>query len=181
MQRQPDWMAPPENEVGVAFPLLFALARTDQTAVVVRGGVAYSTGLEFRLAVLWRVPPRPYVDPLGHRRSSDEVLRFGVQLADGSKATTVSWRPPPDDIATPVLTQRGSSGHGGSWQSGFWLWPLPPRGAVVFACEWPSEGIPLTRYEIDVSPILEAARRSEVLWPRDDATVGSGAWTTFAP
>jgi hypothetical protein len=178
---QPEWMGPRENEVGVAGPLQLLLARTDEVAVTVQGGAAYSNGFEFRLVVRKRKFDPEFIDPFGfgpRRSAGEELLRFGVQLADGRKATLHSRRPPDDaDAAQPRLMQRGSSGGGRTWDMGLWLWPLPPRGPLAFVCEWPSEGIPLTRAEIDANDIVEAAARVETLWPEGGAPSSHG-WSS---
>jgi hypothetical protein len=181
VQRQPNWIAPRENEVGVAVPLQFVLARTADLALVVQGGVAYSDGLEFRLALSRRTPPPSFFDPLGrhHGRTGDEVLRFGVEFSDGSKARTLAAGPLRDGAAGPCLTPRGGSGGGRTWHTDFWLWPLPPPGPLVFACEWPAEGLPLTRHEVDASAIIDAAACVETLWPDEGGDMGGGAWTTY--
>jgi hypothetical protein len=112
---------------------------------------------------------------------ADEILRFGVQLADGSKATTVGggrWPGPDQEASGRMLTPHGGSGGGARWDMSFWLWPLPPPGALVFAVEWPSEGIPETRVEIDASPVRDAAARSEELWA-EQGPPGGGAIQTW--
>lgn len=42
--------------------------------------------------------------------------------------------------------------------------------------EWPAEGIVLTRAEVESAPLLEAAARSEPLWPDKG---GGGSWTGY--
>jgi hypothetical protein len=42
---------------------------------------------------------------------------------------------------------------------------MPPPGRLVLACRWEAEEIDETRADVDVAPILEAAARSELLWP----------------
>src|ERR1700733_134487 len=44
---------------------------------------------------------------------------------------------PPDG---PVLRARGGGGSRSAWRQQYWLWPLPPPGDVVFACEWADLG-----------------------------------------
>jgi hypothetical protein len=44
------------------------------------------------------------------------------------------------------------------------VWPLPPPGTVGLLCEWPSEGIELSRIDVDGAAILEAAARVETIW-----------------
>jgi hypothetical protein len=69
--RQPEWLGPPENELGVPVALRVVLARTEQVAVALIDVVAFTTGLEFALEVrlrqldelsdpfgrLWPLPP----------------------------------------------------------------------------------------------------------------------------
>jgi hypothetical protein len=94
-----------------------------------------------------------------------ELLRFGVQFPDGSKATNTSGfhherRPP----AGPTMLSGGGGGGGGYWSPSQWVWPLPPPGTLTMVCEWPAVGIPLTRSELDAQLILDAARRAQVIF-----------------
>ena len=86
-----------------------------------------------------------------HRRHGgkrEEMLRFGMQFADGSKVTNLpgplpgpprgGGEPPPG----PVLQQSGGSGGDREWRQDYWVWPLPPPGPLTLACEWPGAGIP---------------------------------------
>jgi hypothetical protein len=96
----------------------------------------------------------------------DDLLRFGVQLADGTKATNLmtwlSWR---EEAPTgAVLMQRGGGGGDGVWRQGWWLWPLPPEGPLAFICEWPAQGIAVTRHEVDAHRIRDAAREAQPIW-----------------
>ena len=109
---------------------------------------------------------------------SEEFLRFGVEFADGRKATNVGMRLPPegastllvsakssgDKPASRVLWQRGGGGNGTRYSQTFWLWPLPPQGPLAFVCEWPAEEVEVSRAEIDATPILEAAARALIFW-----------------
>jgi hypothetical protein len=188
------WWQAPRNELGVATGTRLVLARTDDVAVALLDVVAYSTGLGLKLVAARRAPAGeedPFEPPFGHfmyRRQASgelppELLRFGIQFADGKKATTLGpasfsfglgGEGEPDG---PILSPGGGGGSDDRWESDFWLWPLPPPGPVAFVVEWPSEGIALTRHEVDAAPILEAARDSEVLWP-EQPPPGAGAWTT---
>jgi hypothetical protein len=183
--RQPVWVGPPDNEVGVAVPLNLLLARSDAVAVALLSATVFSTGVE--LAGMVRT--RDQVDGLHdafvmHRRRQSaqldpELFRFGVEFADGRKATNLGYpfqRQQEDvDPSRPVLVPRGSSGGGRSWQMNWWLWPLPPPGPLAVVCEWPAQKIPLTRHELDSSPLLEAATEVEPLWPNGEPSGGSGS------
>jgi hypothetical protein len=121
------------------------------------------------------------LDPFGHlamrtHRTGElprELLRFGVQFADGRKATTVGaearWGWPgseeEEEPTGPVLSQGGGGGGGDLWTTEYWLWPLPPPGRLTFAVEWPSKGIELVMHEIDADIVIDASKQAETLWP----------------
>lgn len=183
--RQPEWLGPPDNELGVAVPVRVVLARTADVAVAVADVVAYSTGIELGLAVRLRTVDE-LDDPYGMRYArpragradlAGEFLRFGVELADGSRATNIDAIPfgdPERTLSSPVLVPRGGGGGGRTWDQRMWLWPLPPAGTLAFACEWPKRGIELTRAEVDTAPILAAAAAAEQLWQGGGPTPGGG-------
>lgn len=184
--RQPDWLGPAENVLPAPFELAVTLARGNEVAIAVHAGLAYPNGFTFRLQLLLRkASEEAHGNPFHHwhtaaRRGeiAPEAFRFGVQLADGSKATVFDgprFFARGDRPEGPVLIQRGGGGGMRSWDFGFWVWPLPPAGPLAFVCEWPHEGIELTRHEIDTAPIRDAAARAETLWPDDgDGPNGAG-------
>jgi hypothetical protein len=186
------WWHAPRNELGAATGMRLVLARTGDVVVALLDVVAYTTGVDLKLVVAHRVPrgeSDPLEPPFGHfmRRTRaggelpPELLRFGVQFADGRKATSRGSTPfglgGEGEPEGPLLSPGGGGGGDDRWESDFWLWPLPPPGPLAFVAEWPAEGIELTRHEVDAAPILEASRRSEVLWPEQPP--GGGAWTSF--
>lgn len=185
--RQPEWLGPPENELGVPVALRVVLARTEQVAVALIDVVAFTSGLEFAMEVRLRQLDE-LSDPFGmrlrqSRRSMselpDDVLRFGFELSDGRRVTNLADFPGFEDRpAGPVLMQRGGGGGNRSWSFRYWLWPLPPSGSLTVVTEWPAQGVELTRIELDVDPLLEAAARSEVLWPEGGASAGGGFVST---
>ena len=63
--------------------------------------------------------------------------------------------------------QRFRFGGGLTWNESYWLWPLPPPGTLLVACEWTDEGIEEAVIELDTAPIREAAARAIELWPDD--------------
>jgi hypothetical protein len=152
------------------------LARTDRAAIALVGATAYPTG--FKVFLTTRLNPVSRETLPGRRRDffmlqrlhetelPDELLRFGVQLADGRKATNLAPMLDYDEEpAGPTLTQRGGGGSGTAWNQSFWVWPLPPPGPLEFVCEWPAFDIPECRAAIDAALVLDAAKRAETLWP----------------
>lgn len=181
-RRHPAWFGPPENELGVAAPIRLMLARSESLAIGVTDVVAYTTGFALRLSLRLR-PGREDAEPRllmmqmhgGRGGGSEDSLRFGVEFADGRRATNLDpRRPPPGEAPEISLTMRGGGGGGGSsYELGFWVFPLPPAGMLTLATEWPARGIELTKHEIDATPIGEAGARSEVLW-EDERPIGGG-------
>jgi hypothetical protein len=180
---QPAWLQPPGNELGVGLTYRRIAARTDAIAIVVDGLVAYSTGFSFRLSAR----SRPDAD--GHFRAGFELMRrlggregnvmaellLGVEFADGRKATTLNFGEPEDGQAR--ITQRGGGGGGGRFDTGYWVWPLPPAGDLSLVLQWDDQGVPLTRLDLDAAAIRDAAAESEPLWPEQTADGGSN-WTS---
>jgi hypothetical protein len=174
----PAWLGPPHNVLPGIAPVELITARTEETAVAIAGIRAYPEGFGFTLSLRLRtVSAReqqfPYLlDHVTFEGDAlpDEFLRFGVQFADGRKATNLD-RPPydPGEQAPdrPVLHQHGGGGGGSAWDMEHWVWPLPPAGPFAFVCEWPGRGIAESRAEIDAGLILDAAGRAVTLWPDD--------------
>jgi hypothetical protein len=175
----PAWLGPPHNVLPGIAPVQLLIARTDKTVVAVAGIQAYPAGFSFTLHLRLRnLSAReerqlPYLldradlddDPL-----ADDFLRFGVQFADGRKATNLD-RPPYDpegqEPDRPVLIEHGAGGGGAWWDMEFWVWPVPPAGPFAFVCAWPGRGIVESQVEIDAGMILEAAGRAVTFWPDD--------------
>lgn len=180
--RQPPWLGAPPGVLPGVVAIELVLARTEEVAIALSRVSAYPAGFSFD--VLSAIAPQselaerlePMLHGPGRHRArrepglSPELLRIGVQFSDGAKATNVSGFPrfPQEgEPAGPVMHERGGGGGGGHWQQGFWVWPLPPPGPLIFVCEWPAAGIPLTRHEIDAQEILDAAGRAQVIFPDD--------------
>jgi hypothetical protein len=192
---QPEWSGPPENVLGVGVPIRIVLARTYDTAVLLDHVTAYPTGLRFDVTVSVRKFPDEEFQDLFHdirmwrhgraRRAAEglppELLRFGVLLADGGKATSLGEFWPvgaqgAEAPTGPILMEQGGGGGGRQYTFGYWLWPLPPPGPLTFVVEWPARGIEETRVEVDAEPIREAASRTETLWSPETE---SGSWTEY--
>ena len=94
-RREPEWLGPPANVLPALFPLWLVLARTDRIAIQLHSGRAYRNGFEFALTLRRREEqPGMIGDPFHtwHEAQAtgtipDEALRFGIELADGAKAT----------------------------------------------------------------------------------------------
>jgi hypothetical protein len=192
----PEWVAAPSNVLGAAVPLRLVLAKTSDLAVAVLGGTAYPTGFEFKLVVRSRGNRDELgdFDPLelhhrfvrrrhgGGREIPPELLRFGIEFSDGSKATNLQelWGgDPPREPPSPVLMPGGGGGGVGNWETEFWVWPLPPEGPLAFVCEWPAREIPLTRVELDAALVRDAAAQAEVLWEPDRGGSSGGSWASY--
>jgi hypothetical protein len=182
--RRPVWSGPLDNELGVAVPLQLEVARTERVALAVVGVVAFSRGFSFRFTIRRRVDGDAHDYPFHHFHHpagmESDALKFGIEFADGSKATTLG-RPPSknafDETQGPVLSPGGGGGGPRSYDVSMWVWPLPPAGPLAFVCEWIAAGVVLTRHEIEAQAILDAAVRSEPLWPDDDDGEGGNAST----
>jgi hypothetical protein len=172
--RIPPWFGAPRGTLPGVVGVERILARTEKVAVCATRLAAYPTGFEFDVVTM--TADNDDLDPLmfhAHHRlhgsAGDEIppemLRLGVQFADGSKATNTGGfhhdRQPP---AGPVMHAGGGGGGGGSWRQTQWVWPLPPPGGLVLVCEWPAMNIPLTRSELDAQTILDAAARAQVVF-----------------
>jgi hypothetical protein len=178
--RHPEWFGPPENVLAVVVPLELELARTADLVLAVRGVDVYPSGALFHVPLLLR---EQVSDPMEfmpfhprHGREGD-FLKLGVQYADGAKATNLGMpffpRDPEERPRGPILMPRGGGGGGRSWDVSFWLWPLPKEDPFALVIEWPARQLPLSRFDVPVAPLVEAATRCEELWP-EGAGGGSG-------
>lgn len=179
--------------MGYAVPLQLELARTDSVAVVISWLVGYPLGFLFDVVIVGRnddapLPPHfPHHGPRGGRfELTPDVLRFGLLMADGSKAVSYGYGPgpavsplrrlPPEDLARyesppePILHPAGGGGGGRHSEWRHWAAPLPPPGPLQFVVEWPAAGVAERRATIQGETVLEAASRAVPIWPDDDVT-----------
>ncbi|WNV90167.1 hypothetical protein [Umezawaea sp. Da 62-37] len=188
----PPWLSPPAEEMGVIVPFQRVVFRGDSVVVVLSSARVYTTGCLLLTEVVARRGDMPLNEwwelrGIGHSTMftgvtaegglPDKVLRFGVRLPDGTKATTLGGlrraaaREVPPSGSTLTWTPVGGGGRSGGGMHlnhtvhGLWLWPLPPPEPLEFAVEWPFGGIDLTIVELDGRLITEAAGRSEPYWP----------------
>jgi hypothetical protein len=151
------------------------LVQTRRVAVCLTRLAAYPTGFEFDVVTM-SAEGEDDLDPLMfhhqhrmRRGAADEIppelLRFGVQFSDGSKATnTGGFHHDQNPPGGPVMHVGGGGGGGGSWRQTQWVWPLPPPGTLEIVCEWPALEIPVTRSAVDAQLILDAATRAQVIF-----------------
>jgi hypothetical protein len=198
-QRTPPWFSAPRGTLPGVVALELVLARTPRAAVCVTRLGAYPQGFGFDLVTMVsdeddELDPMLFAGrrPWQRRRIAEEgipeeMLRFGVEFADGAKATNTAGQPlvhqgpghvetsiavassdSPQEPTGPVLQTGGGGGGGGNWRQSVWIWPLPPPGRLTFVCQWPEAGIELTRREIDAQVILDAAGRAQVIFSDAD-------------
>src|SRR6266536_936037 len=121
---------------GVA-PVALLLARTDDTVVGLTDVRGYPNGFVFLLRLRWALVadryeqlPWPFPDwgspdPLDGDLFPEELLRFGVQFADGRRVTNMDRYPfVPEDLPAdqPVLVEGGGVGSEGGrlGRGAFW-------------------------------------------------------------
>lgn len=177
----PAWIGPPRDELGWAVPLALVVARSERAVVALRHATAYSTGVVLDVVAQARDLSQREAHRLLHERHlyPDEeeqapgFLRFGVELADGTRASNLGTPHPPasvdDEPEGPVLMQIGGSGGSGdeetvALEERYWLWPLPTPGQLGVYVEWPALEIPLSTADLDTSALRAAAERSTRLW-----------------
>jgi hypothetical protein len=147
----PPWAGPAPGELATIVPVERFLARTDVAAVFVASVAVYSTGVVIDVAVRVR-EPRPDGGPAWFAHGpepGDDFLRFGVELADGRRATNLARPPIEGDPTGPVLLPTRGTGFDTAFDIRFWLWPLPPPGPLALVCAWPAHAIQETRLEVD--------------------------------
>jgi hypothetical protein len=178
----------PHHLIPATVPADIVVIRTDRVAVAIGNLRAYPNGFEFTVHARSRNRDDSFgsdADPFHrHRlgrdeRDQDQVLRLGVQYADGRRTATTSWRPPRPGDETELYLQ--ASGGGGSWQDwhqNFWLHPLPPPGPVTFVASWLAYEAPEISREIDGAAIRAAADRAVELWPEEPPVESQAGWTS---
>lgn len=184
----PQWSNPPRLVFPGVLPVTEVVASSEKGVIAFIEIRAFESGCVFDIDACVVAPTDP-ADRLrmatisGHMSRSmeqlpDELLRVGVEFADGTKATTVEraalWylRDQETEPEGPVLRSMGS--RGGHSDPGWvamneplWLWPLPPRERFDLVVEWPVAGIELTRFGLDGDAIVEAATRARPFVDRE--------------
>jgi hypothetical protein len=178
---RPEWMGPPENELGVAVALGLILGRAEKGVIGLSHALVHSTGVSLELHAVARGLRASEAGRLFHEQHlqdpteelPDGFLRFGVEFGGGARASNLggrlmrrSWETEPDG---PVLMQHGggsgmSNPHEVTMRPAFWLWPLPDPGTLTISCEWPVVGIGLTTTAVDADALRSAAEQVVPLW-----------------
>jgi hypothetical protein len=173
------WEGPPLRMLPGRLADTLVLAHSDRVAITVGAFAVYPNGFAFSLnTVPRRYSPNEWADVdahslgrprRGHNQAPPEALRFGVEFADGGRATSLdlfsAWGSPGETPRSPLMMPRSVHGGGGRWHHDVWVWPLPPPGQLLFVCEWPAVNITLSSATIDASRLHEAAAQSRLLWP----------------
>jgi hypothetical protein len=189
----PPWTGRPEGSPPGEVLSELVLSRSERTTLSIAYLDAYPEGFELEIEASTSVPwddlSREGDDhgpdvfgrhwPMAGERSDvlgSELLRVGVQFADGRTASNIVGHDRP--VNGPVMWPLSGGGRGGgpesSFHQGYWVSPLPPPGPVSVVCEWPAGGIPLVRHEIDAESILTAADRARRLFPSRNEVVRDG-------
>lgn len=164
LQHGGSWDRPFAQFPHVALTDTLLLARTNEVAVAVEAIWAFKSGFEFWLKMLFRAPA-----PAPDEQTNHQSLHIGLQFADGRRVANVSKVPDPvGSVAAGLLMKPVSFGGGQYYRSrSYWVWPLPPAGPLVFACEWPAFHIGEQQVTVDANLILDASDRSFQVWPDD--------------
>jgi len=164
----PEWNAPPRDGLPAVVPVERVIARTEEVSIFLPNLWVFPTGFEFEIFVaareeggLDRLNSPPDFEGLRAGSITDEKLRLGIEFPDGATATNIGedWEREGLTPKPPVMNIRGGLYGGPDWEERYWVWPLPPPGALTLVCEWPAAEIPLTRIALDTAAILEAASR----------------------
>lgn len=117
--RSPPWVAAPAGTLPGVVALELVLARNEKVAVCVTRLAGYPTGFEFDLVTMAAPGQRELdLDPMlfgrrrrlvrrGEQELDPELLRIGVQFADGAKSDSLS-RPVQDDLSRPEAARRST-------------------------------------------------------------------------
>ncbi|GIH07950.1 hypothetical protein Rhe02_60170 [Rhizocola hellebori] len=170
---RPAWMKP-EDVLPSLVPVEQVLVRTEAVAIALSGLWCYPSGFAFGLQIVLREPDRRgrLMSNLHHMAEPGEpippeMLRLGLQFADGGKVTNLPGRAHPwhAEPVGPIMLAEGGGGGNRGYSLQHWVWPLPPPGPLTFVCEWPHFQIGQTETSIDAEVVIDAAARAVVLWP----------------
>jgi hypothetical protein len=170
------------------------LHRSPTMVLAVKAADVYSTGCSFSLSWLFRRGEQTDEDWAGLQhlffhpgmgirpgRAQQSGLMFGVQLPDGSKASTASQGPhalmePGRRPEPPVLAMNNSGGSAADDEFAgsalLWMWPLPPAGEIRLLAQWLDLGLEETFILLDGGQLRAAAARAQPFWPEEESRHG---------
>jgi hypothetical protein len=184
-QRSP-WERP-DTVIPGSVPGELVLIRTDNAAVAIGSVRSYPNGFEFTVHARLRREDETRghfdADPFQFHRHGkighEQVLRLGVLFANGRRAATTGGMPSrPREPGGLILYQDGGGGNTLSYDTNFWVHPLPPDGPVTLVASWLAQGVAEARAELDGTAIREAAERAITLWPEEPGSAPGASWTT---
>lgn len=167
------WDGPPRGVLPGYSSQRATIFRTDQSILLVNDFRVYPIGLTFSLNLVLRKRNEDLADmPWDlHRRRRvpdplpDDLLRFGILFANGSKWTNLGRQipDPRHEPDRPVVRGQGGSGGDESWRTDFWMWPLPTDGPLTFVASWPAYDVPESTATIDGAELRRCAEAAEVI------------------
>ncbi|WP_307089799.1 hypothetical protein [Arthrobacter sp. B2I5] len=183
-------MAPPRYELPAIVPVGRFAYQSPTFVLAIEAVKVYSTGCNFDLTWMLRrtdqedrkwaelnaVFHRPAPQVRDGGMSAESVLLLGVQLPDGTKASSSSlamYAPKSMDQEPdgPVFDYRPRGGNGGeddmSANGEVWLWPLPPAGDLRLVAQWTDMGMPESSIVLDGAQLRNAAAGARKYWPED--------------
>lgn len=172
---EPPWFGPPKGVLPGYSQQKATIFKTNENILFLNDFRAYPNGLMFSLNLVLRkqnedVRHMPWETHRRHRRpdrSLDDLLRFGIRFADGSKWTNLDQQTPDpsQEPDRPFVWARSSSGGVDRFRSNYWMWPLPSNGPLTFVASWPAYEVPESTATIDGTELLRCAEAAEVIWP----------------
>lgn len=187
----PEWVGAPRHELPSVVHVGRFLHLSPSFFMAVESVKVYSTGCLFELSWMlrrqdesdekWDELNAAFFSQPHPRWTRDftplAALLCGVELADGSKATTGAMlnRPFPaynaPDPVPPVLVFQGRGGSGGDDEMAstgtLWLWPLPRAGDLRLVAQWTDMGMPESSITLDGAQLREAAAGAQQYWPEE--------------
>ena len=179
---QPVWMGPPADQFPGIVPVELVIGRSHRAAVMLTCLRAFPDGVAMTLLARTRermgrrfiLDDEVFDGP--YRHDQDEAwqrdrFKWGLEFSDGRRVTSVDPWPasfePTHVPDRPVLMAGGGGGGARAVERDYWLWPLPPPGAIKVVCQWPQLGIDPTTSVIDADEVRAAASRAQAVWSAD--------------
>jgi hypothetical protein len=123
----------------------------------------YSTGCAFGVSLQVREDDFESWDPSEISRG----VRLGLVWPDGSEVLTSQRSGGLRRPAGPLLLLHGVGGSPGSYSYQYWLWPLPPLGAMTLVADGPQWRIGKQRLTLNSEDITRAGERVVRIWDDD--------------